>query len=462
MHDIKFGTDGFRGIIAEDFTFLNVALIGKAIAYYMRKTKSKTYQKGLIVGYDRRFLSDKFAQCISKEISDDGVPVLLTDTPVSTPAVSAYIRSEGLLGGIIITASHNPPNFNGIKIKNEFGASAEKFVTEELERYISSNKTLKTKKVKAASIKKVKIISPYIKSIKKYLDFELLKKNRFNVVVDAMHGVGQGLVEETLKNTGCKVTSLNSTHDPLFGGVNPEPIAVNLPGLITYVRTNRCDLGIALDGDGDRVGAMCPDGRFINSHYAICLILIHLIENRKWTGRVLKSINTTTMVDKITQHYNLKLEEVPVGFKNIASEMLKGDVLLGGEESGGIGFKNYMPERDGVLSGLLLLEMMAYRKQSILKIIQYIEKRFGKYEYLRRDLKLKRKLSLSTIKQPRSIIKKKVVDIKTYDGIKFILEDESWLIIRASGTEPIVRIYAESGTLEQTRKLIDFGCRQVL
>ncbi|MFH2139038.1 MAG: phosphoglucomutase/phosphomannomutase family protein [Candidatus Omnitrophota bacterium] len=461
MQEIKFGTDGFRGIIADNFTFNNVRRIGRAMAKYIKKLKLSPLRRKIIVGYDRRFLSDKFADAIAKEISSEGVSVLLSDTPVPTPAVSFYIRAQKLPGGIIITASHNPAHFNGVKIKNEFGASAENRVTTAIENWVNTEKTGRLNKVDAKKVKSVKIIAPYIKNLCNYLNFSLLKKCRFKILVDVMHGSGSGVIEQILKGTDCEVTTIHQENNPLFSGVNPEPIEINLQELSGQMKKNKYDLGIALDGDADRIGAMCPGGGFISSHYAICLLLLHFIENKRWTGRVLKSLNTTTMVEKITNHFGLPLEVVPVGFKYIAKEMLKGDVLLGGEESGGIGFKGYMPERDGILSGLLLLEMMAYRKQSILEIIKDMEKRFGCFFYLRKDLHLKRVISQNKIRHPKSILGQKVIDVKTYDGTKFIMEDESWLLIRASGTEPIVRIYAESKSPSRTKKLITFGCDQV-
>ncbi len=457
MQEIKFGTDGFRGLIAEDFTFSNLKKIGQAIAEYLKKSKPLALKRGVIVGYDRRFLSDKFAEHISAQISGNGIPVFLADKPVPTPAVSYFVRANGLPCGIIITASHNPSNFNGLKIKNEYGASATSATTKAIERLINSQQNTSPKAIAPAKIKKIDIIEPYVKLLRKYLNFNLLKKSRFMVIIDVMHGTGYDIFEKVLKSTKCEVVSIHTEHDPLFGGVNPEPIYENLAELLLKIRNTNCDLAIALDGDADRIGAMCPSGRYISSHYTICLLLLHLIENRKWTGRVIKSINTTTMVDKITEHYKLHLEEVPIGFKNIACEMQKGDVLLGGEESGGIGFKNYMPERDGVLAGLLLLELMAQKKEPILKIIYDLEKRFGHFAYLRKDIKLKSIKKSKKIPHPKSILNKTVFKVKTYDGTKFILEDESWLLIRASGTEPIVRIYAESKNLRFTQKLINFG-----
>ncbi|MCG2712411.1 MAG: phosphoglucomutase/phosphomannomutase family protein [Candidatus Omnitrophica bacterium] len=453
MDDIKFGTDGFRAVIADEFTFENISRIARALACYLKKREKQQFHKGVIVGYDCRFLSDRFAMRAADILAACGIPVWMTKSPVPTPAISAYIRENSLPCGVSITASHNPPHFNGIKIKNKFGASVGKDVTREIESLIKNRCKAGGKKA-PAKIEYVEIIRPYISLLKRYLNFKLLKKSRFNVVVDAMHGSGAGIVEKILSNTGCRVKGIRTGRDILFGGVNPEPIADNLKLLKETVLKEKADLGIALDGDGDRIGAMCPDGTFISSHQAICLLLLHLIENRKFKGKIVKSLNTTTLVDKIARYYNLPMDIVAVGFKNIASKMLNEDILLGAEESGGIGFKGYMPERDGALSGLLLLEMMAYKRKSILELMNLMEKRFGKFVYMRRDLDVKLKKALPPLKY---IIGKKVSRIENFDGTKYTLADESWLMIRASGTEPIVRIYAEGAAKADTRKLIEFG-----
>ncbi|MFH1062449.1 MAG: phosphoglucomutase/phosphomannomutase family protein [Candidatus Omnitrophota bacterium] len=454
MQEIKFGTDGFRGIIADNFTFENVERISQALAEYLLKHKPLAYKKGVAIGYDQRFLSDKFAKTAAEILSQNGVPVFIAAKPIPTQAVSLYVRTNHLACGIVLTASHNPYDFNGFKIKDEFGSTASQQMTKEIELIIKQEHNI-PKLAKQEKILNADMLKPYIHFLKEYLDIDLIKKNKFRVLVDAMHGVGAGIVETVLKGSKSQVETIRASHDVLFGGVNPEPIAQNLDLLNKTLKLKFYDLAIALDGDADRIGAMCPNGQLISSHLVICLILLHFIENKKMSGKVVKSITTTTLVDKITAFYKLELEEVPVGFKNIAAKMIKEDVLLGGEESGGIGFKNYMPERDGVLSGLLILELIAYRKQGIIEIINDTQKRFGKFVYLRRDLKIK---VSKPIAHPKNILGQDVVEIKTYDGTKFIMRDESWLLIRPSGTEPVVRIYAESKSLKRTKALIEFGC----
>ncbi len=457
MQEIKFGTDGFRGVIADTFTFENVKRISYGLALYLKKHKQTVYKNSIAIGYDKRFLSNKFAQAAADVLSKNGVPVFITAEPIPTQAVSLFVRANKLVCGIVLTASHNPYDFNGIKIKDEFGSTSSKEMTQEIELIIKQQKGTyeAAESIKPGKINSVDMLKPYIQFLKKYLNIDLIVKNKFKILVDAMHGVGTGIVDQVLKNSGCKVETIRCTQDVLFGGVNPEPIAQNLAALRKALKIKDYDLAIALDGDADRIGAMCPDGQLISSHLAICLILLHFIENKKMMGKVVKSLTTTTLVNKITEYYNLQLDEVPVGFKNIAAKMINEDVLIGGEESGGIGFKNYMPERDGVLSGLLILEMIAYRKQGIIEIIQDMQKRFGKFVYLRRDLKIK---VTKPIAHPKNILGQYVIEVKTYDGTKFIMKDESWLLIRPSGTEPVVRIYAESKSLKRTKQLIEFGC----
>jgi phosphomannomutase len=457
MQEIRFGTDGFRGIIGDNFTFENVRRISRALAVYLKGSQKLDHKKGVIVGYDKRFLSDRFAECAAKELAASGIPVFLAKLPVPTQAVSLFVRNNELPCGIVLTASHNPPEFNGYKIKDCHGSTSPKAMTREIEQIICRGFNNNTK-TKAAAITAVDPTGPYIKFLKNYLNLDLIKKNKFSLLVDAMHGVGAGLADRVLKNTQTSIDTIRPQRDVLFGGVNPEPIIQNLGALKTALKAKKYDLGIALDGDADRIGAMCPNGELISSHFAICLILLHLFENKKMTGKVVKSITTTTLVEKIAAHYRLEVDEVPVGFKNIAQKMITEDILIGGEESGGIGFKNYMPERDGILSGLLLLELMAYRKKGIISIIKQMQEKFGKYYYLRNDLKIKKPVRL---KYPVRILGKKVIETKTYDGTKFIMQDESWLLVRTSGTEPVVRIYAESKSPVQTKALIEYGCRLV-
>ena len=302
----------------------------------------------------------------------------------------------------------------------------------------------------------------YIKFIKAYLDMKLLKKSRLKILVDCMHGVGDGYIPEILKDTDIDITEMRTGRDPLFGGVNPEPIPKNLDAVFQAVKKGDYDIAIVNDGDADRIGAVTPDGEYMKAGAIMALLLLHFVEDRNWRGSVVKTITNTTLIERIAKKYNLKLHETPVGFKYICRLMLEEDVLIGGEESGGIGVKNYMPERDGMLLGILLVEMLAYRKKSIGDIIREMEKEYGRFCYSRIDMEYpddkKRKL-MKFLKEspPDKILEKPVIETKSTDGYKFILKDSSWLIMRLSGTEPILRIYAEAPTKTLANKYLEAG-----
>lgn len=462
MEKIKFGTDGWRAIISKDFTFENVKIVSQAIAGYLKKNyKNPT----VAVGFDTRFMSEKYAELVAEVLSANNISIILSDRPNPTPAISFAIKKRSLSGGVMVTASHNPPQYNGIKYKADFGGSAGPEIIGEIEGnlYKSPVLELPIEEGKLKNLVKVEnLCSPYIENVKKYIDLKLLKNAKLNVLTDIMYGAGNCYIEEILSDTNCTVETIHTGRNPYFGGVNPEPIEKNLLELISLTKKKKFDIGLATDGDVDRIGAASPDGKIISSHKIICLILLHLIEDKKLKGSVVKTISGTTLLDKICKKYKITLHETPVGFKYICDYMLKEQVLVGGEESGGIGFINYIPERDGIISGILLLEMMAHRKKGILQILKDIEKEYGSFEFQREDMKYpdaKKKLLMETLKTnpPKEILKKKVVEIKSFDGFKFILEDGSWLILRLSGTEPILRVYAESSSLEQARNILNFG-----
>ncbi|KPK41852.1 MAG: hypothetical protein AMJ78_04390, partial [Omnitrophica WOR_2 bacterium SM23_29] len=364
------------------------------------------------------------------------------------------------------TASHNPSRFCGIKFKTRLGSPAEPAITNKIE------KNLFKKKVKLVSFeaglraKAIEVINPipkYIEAVRRYLDLDLLKNSNLRVIADAMHGAGSIYHASVLKGTGVKIDVIRSQPDPTFGGVKPEPLPQNLAEMIAIMKSGKYDIGLVTDGDADRVGAFAPGGRFITPGEIMSLLALHFIENRRWRGAIVKNIAGPMLLDKISAHYNLKLFETPVGFKHIAKLMQREKVLVGGEESGGIGIKNYIPERDGILTGLLLVEMMAQRKQGILEIIKDMEKRFGKFRYRREDIELPVKTRERIVKKLFSklkgkggnkIFRKGIAKIKTYDGLKFLFVDESWVLIRPSGTEPILRVYSEAHSEREARALI--------
>ncbi len=458
---IKFGTDGWRAIIDEEFTFENVEKVAQAIADYINQ-QSSAGSKHMVVGYDTRRLSDEFAKSVACVLAANNIKVTLSEKKCSTPMVSYCIKKNKLSGGVVITASHNPPNFNGIKFKADFAGPAGPEVTKQLEELLDKEKIKKIpfeQALRDNSIELKDISGDWMEFVKGYIDLEKIGKSKFSVMIDVMHGAGNGYMEDLLKEVGVKVTSIHSEGDSTFGGIAPEPIERNLKELKEKVKVEGFDIGIALDGDVDRVGVVDGSGNYITAHKVLSLLLLHFIEDRKWTGTVVKTIALTTLMDKISRKYNLTLRETPVGFKHICKLMREEDVLIGGEESGGYGFKGFVPERDGVLAGLLLLEMMAHRKKTIKSILEDVASEYGDFFYSREDCEYpdeKKKTLFKSLKKnpPKDLAGVKITEIKTFDGVKFIAEDESWLLFRLSGTEPILRIYVEASTPERVEEIM--------
>lgn len=462
---IKFGTDGWRAIIAEDFTFANVARVAQATADYWNSVTIPNTEKMAVVGFDRRFLSDQFAQLTAEVLAGNGFEVILTSIPSPTQAVSFAVKTHRAIGGVMITASHNPPAFNGFKLKAWYGGSADPSICQAVEALVDKSpvKTLplsdglKTKRIRVRDLHPV-----YFKAIKKLVNFPLIAKSRIKLAHDPLFGVGAGCYENLLANTTCRVTTLNANHDPNFGGINPEPVARNYAGTQAYLSKHPHDLCVVTDGDADRVGGMDGRGNALSTHQIICLLIQHFVKNRGAKGRVIKALTTTSMVDKMCAHYGLPLVETGVGFKYICTEMLKGDVMLGFEESGGIGFPGHIPERDGILSGLMLLELLAVEKKPLTKLLQALTQQFGPYCYARIDTRFaveKRSALMEFCKNnpPSKLIKSPLVEIKSHDGVKYIAADGSWLMLRGSGTEPILRIYAESKSDADAARLLRTG-----
>lgn len=462
---IKFGTDGWRGIIAEDFTFENVRKVSQAIADYINESRITNDERRIIVGYDRRFLSGEYAKAACEVLAANDIKALFTGKPTPTPAVTLAIKKRNLSGGIIITASHNPPEFNGIKFKTRDAAPADESVTEVIESLIGKHKPKILNFSRALNknlIKEIDIDKAYIDFIKGYIDFNIIKKKKPFILVDYMHGVGAGYIEKLLEGKGCRIAAMRAELDPLFGGNNPEPVPRNLKEFLKKAKVEKPHLAIALDGDADRIAACGADGEYLNSGQIISLILLHLLEYRQLKGIVVKTISGTNLIERIAEDFRLKLLETPIGFKHISKIMLQEDILIGGEESGGIGFKGYIPERDGIISGLFLLEMVTARRKSIDRIMQDVYKRYGRFYYSRLDLELPVKKGMrvvSVLKKspPHKLLDKQIREVKTYDGVKFILKDESWLLIRPSGTEPVIRIYAESSIKQNVNRLLNIG-----
>jgi phosphomannomutase len=467
MGQIKFGTDGWRAIIAEDFTFANVTRVAQATADYWRKNPVPGTEKLVIVGYDRRFLSDQFAVKVVEVLAGNGYSVILTDQPTPTPAVSWAVKHHKAVGGIMITASHNPPAFNGFKLKAWFGGSAESSLCQCVEelldaspvKHLHYDNAVEEKRVVVKDLRKA-----HLAACKKLVNFKLIAASGIRFAHDAMYGVGAGCFDDLLAGTTCQVTTLNAEHNPNFGGINPEPIAKNYAKSSAWLKANPHDACIVTDGDADRVGGMLGDGTPLTTHQLICLLLRHYIVNRKGTGRVVKALTTTTMVDRICARYGLELVETGVGFKYIAAEMIKGGVLLGFEESGGIGFPGHVPERDGILAGLALLELLATEKRPLTELLAELKSEFGSHAYARIDThfpleKRQALMQFCKLNPPAKLGKSPLADVKSSDGVKFVSKDGSWLMLRGSGTEPVLRIYAEAPSDAEAQALLKVGVK---
>jgi len=453
-NEIKFGTDGWRGIIADNYTFKNLKILSQAVADYLGPGKR------VALGFDTRFMSDSFAEVCSQVLANNGIKVVLSDRAIPTPTLSFTVKKRKFDLGIMITASHNPAEYNGFKIKTSSGGAAGPEVTNDVESRLGKTAVKEAKSEKAKIIKE-NLISDYIKFIRNYIDFKKIRNKRFKVLVDAMHGSGNSFMAQVLKGTSVRLEFMRNTINPSFGGIRPEPIEENLEELKKRVKEEKFDLGIALDGDADRIAAVAPGGVFIHPQKILGLLALHLHQDRRWSGGIVKTIAGTTMIDHIAKFLKVKLYETPVGFKYISNLMESKDIVAGGEEAGGMGVKGYIPERDGTMAGLLLIEMMAYRNKNILKILNETEKQFGKYYYLREDLSLTHQVALKKEDLPKDLLGQRVIQIKDYDGLKLICQDESWLMFRGSGTEPIMRVYAEAKNLSRAKRILKLGIRLV-
>jgi phosphomannomutase len=467
MAQIRFGTDGWRAVIAEDFTFANVERVAQAAADYWNANPVLGTEKRIIAGYDRRFFSDHFARRAAEVLAGNGFELILTPDATPTPSVSFAVKARRAVGGVMITASHNPPIFNGFKLKSHFGGSAESATCQAIEGFLDRSPVRSLVLPDAIAQKRitVKDVRPaHYAALKKLVDFKLIAKSGLRFAHEALFGVGAGCFEQLLAGTTCKVTTLNGKHDTLFGGINPEPIEKNYVRSAAWLKHHPHDICLVTDGDADRVGGMDGRGNYVSTHQLICLLLHHFVINRKGRGRVVKALTTTSMVDKMCAAHGLELTETGVGFKYIAAEMIKGGVLLGAEESGGIGFPGHIPERDGIASGLFLLELLATERVSVNKLITRLEKEFGPHRYGRIDahfpFEKRGKLMEFLQKNPPSkLLGSPLAEVKTFDGVKFIAQDTSWLMLRGSGTEPILRIYAEGRSESDVPKLLKLGVK---
>lgn len=460
MKTIQFGTDGWRGVIAGDFTYENVRKVAYAIARYI--IRAEKAQSGVIIGYDTRFNSERFARVAAEAASMTGTPVWLADSACPTPAISLLVRQRQAAGGIVITASHNPYRWNGMKFKASYGSVASPAIIARIEDEIA--KVVRDGRPslppRADLIQSLDVRTPYLATLEKLVDWDRLRAANFRFMADPMHGAARGLLCELFSRHGIACREIRGNRDPLFGGVNPEPIEPHVEALRQAIRGSGYDAGFCADGDGDRIGAMDPDGTFINPHQIFSLLLWHLAGARNLQGGVAKSFSTTKMIDKIAARFGREVWETPIGFKYICDVMLERDVLIGGEESGGIGTKLHLPERDFAVNALLLAEVMAWHGKHLGELIAMLHAEYGEHHYGRVDLELRagqKEKALAWLSQDglSRLLDWPVVRRENLDGTKLYLGDIGWLLARASGTEALLRVYVETNQAETTRAILD-------
>jgi phosphomannomutase len=427
--------------------------------------------KKIVVGFDTRFLSDRYAGEVARVLAGNGFTVLLANSDAPTPAISFAVKHHCAIAGIMITASHNAPRYNGVKLKGAFGGSALSEQCRRVEIYITDNEhqargpnLMDFKKARAANlIQKFNPLPSYFDHLRTLINTDIISENPQRFVVDAMYGSGRGVIKSFLQGTGCEVAEIRGEMNPGFGSVHPEPIAKYLGALASAVSSGMGNFGVVTDGDADRIGAMDERGTFVDPHKIFALSLQYLVEKRGWNGAVVRTVSTTRMIDRLAKRYGLKLYETPVGFNHIADYMMSEDVLIGGEESGGISFKGHIPEGDGPIMGLLLVEMIASSGKTLNGMVNELLNDVGPAYYERTDLRLSRPVAKAemteflTKQAPARIGPEKVAEISQRDGIKYIMTDDSWLLIRPSGTEPVLRVYAEGRSQEMVKALLDYG-----
>jgi phosphomannomutase len=459
MTAIKFGTDGWRGVIAEDFTFANARVVAHAIARYV--VRCEDARKGVIIGYDHRFASDTIAATAAEVVSSSGTPVFLTDKPCPTPAVSLLVRQRGAAGGLMITASHNPYQWNGIKYKASYGSSALPSIVAQIENDLAvvQQENAPPLPPQEKLIQPLEPRSPYLDTLEKLVDWKRLRDAKFRFVSDVMHGSATGLLFELFRRNGIACDEIRGSRDPRFGGVHPEPIEPHIEALRQAVLAGKYDAGLCADGDGDRIGAIDRDGTFVNPHQIFALLVWHLAGTRNLPGDIAKTFSVTKLIDKLAAKFGRKLHETPIGFKYICELMLEQNILIGGEESGGIGTNLYIPERDATVSALLLAELMAWHGKSLGELLAVLTAEFGEYHYGRVDLDLKpgqKEKAIAHFSDAKltRILDLPVVRREDMDGIKLYLSDVGWVMVRASGTENLLRVYCETSKVVTTQRVL--------
>lgn len=458
---IKFGTDGWRGLIADDYTFENVRAVGRAIASYVIKYEDP--KKGLVVGYDTRFLSKNFAHAISEELAAAGISVRLANDYTPTPAISYAAKKLDTAGGVMITSSHNPWNWNGVKFKGNFGGSATPAMIKKIEEELYAGAAPKGS---GGKIEEVDFKKDYIAAITQFADLNAISKAGFRFALDCMYGAGRNILSGIFAERGIKHLQIRAEVNPLFPGINPEPIEPHVRMLQDTVVAEKCDAGLVVDGDADRVGAVAGDGMFVDAHKCYAILLKWLLEKKQWPGAVTRAYNTTKMLDRIAKKYDREFIEHGIGFKYVTDVVMSGKVvLIGGEESGGIGIPRHLPERDGILNSLLIANAMADFGKTLKELVDDLQAEYGQHHYGRRDLHIPEEVKQGALRRaaagPKQIGPFKVLSSGNLDGIKFFLETpsngagaEAWLLLRASGTEPLMRVYCEASSPELVKSIL--------
>lgn len=465
MNNIKFGTDGWRAIIAKEYTFENLSIVAQATARWI--LKEKITKNGIVIGHDARFMGREFTEHVASVFAAMEVPVRMASTITPTPAVSFGALNFDALG-VVITASHNPPNYNGFKIKAPFGGSATPDQIDAMEKYYDQfDPTLPVEPylsyVKTGRIREIDLTELYLNDIRSKIDIDSIKRSGIHIGHDPMFGSGMGTIKQLL---GDQVFELHGEVNPSFKGIPPEPIEKNLQEFSEFIPQNSCQIGIANDGDADRIALLDENGNFVDSHRILSLLVKYLNQEKGLKGTIVKTFSTTNMLNKQAKKYDLPIETTPIGFKYIAELIVNGNVIVGGEESGGLAVKGHIPERDGIYIGLLMTEMMVKSGKKLSELVQELFDEFGNHAYYRNDMhtddqKKNAMIDYCESKKLKKIAGLNVVDWQFTDGIKQIMEDDSWLLVRPSGTEPVLRIYAEAPTADQAKDLVDDATRVV-
>ncbi|WP_031514062.1 phosphoglucomutase/phosphomannomutase family protein [Desulfofalx alkaliphila] len=472
---IAFGTDGWRGIIADDFIFENVRLVTRAVADYIIDKGLK--ERGVVIGYDNRFLSDRFAEEVAEEMLKKGIRVFIIKKPAPTPVTAFAIKMQNAAGAVMLTASHNPPEYNGYKFIPEHAGPALPHVTKQIEENIKRHQGVYNLGITEEAegryghlIEKehqpdfcvqcyeIDPVGQYMEHLAEIIDLEVIGKSGMKIVVDPMYGAGIGYLDTILQRAGAQVETINNHRDPLFGGGMPEPTGHSLGKLQQLLKDTGAHLGLALDGDADRFGIIDSNGQYITPNQFLPMLYYHMMEVKGIRGKAARTVATTHLLDRIAGHYGQQVEETPVGFKYIGQCLHEKGAIMGGEESGGLSIIGHIPEKDGILAGLLAAEMMAYHKKSLTRLMQEVADKFGQLYSRRLDIhttpedKIRVLQQLKTL-EPERVAGQQVVGRITIDGTKLLLADGSWVLIRPSGTEPLFRIYAEAQSIERVEEI---------